>query len=462
MDGSSNYAHLPLGWNTPHHDEQNRERISTTEFKVPPENLKALSLQRSYTASPRSSSKPSSTQPLKCSRSYSPRNAVENTGVTQVALNTLNPSPSQQYLKEPEKPHLDLALTDEGSPQTQKSLTPECLSDISSTSSSTRHSPGDYMHTPKKTPHPQAAFKHFSFQLSAQLWNQLKEETHALFKANQVLYVPSSIETHRFKEIGSPQTSAVVINGKFLHANFIKIQNGPLLIAAQYPHENNAARELFWRCAFLHGSIIDLSQSNEPEVTPYYPLGEGESKHYGSMHITCKTIGLLHQNMPDIFHIFYDVTDYTQTTPQTKQISRTHYCGWKDHTHTSLDRLSLLVDLIEENPFEQQIIHCRAGVGRTGTLITACNLKKRILNGSVTRENLNSSIVTITANLRLMRGPFFVQKPEQLYQLVEYGLRVLQELEEGRLNSLNQPSKSEDQPVESFSTTDLTDEDQPS
>lgn len=470
MDGALNCTCLPPEWTMPNVNEQNRTRRSTTEFKIPSEDLEELSLQPSHTPShtvsltpsphpsPTSSPAPSPRR----SRSYS-RYAVDNTGVTQIVLNAFNQPSDQQDLKKPEKPHLDISLTDEGSPQSKKGPTPEFLSDIPSTSS-THYSPGAYMHTPRRTPRPQAAPKHFNFQLSAQLWNQLKEETRALFKEIPVLLVPVSPETHRFKEICSPQASAVIINGKFLHANRIQLENGPLLIAAQYPHENDSARELFWRCAFLHGSIIDLSQSNEPEVTPYYPLEEGKSKRFGNMHITCKTISLLHQDVPDIFHILYDVTDLEQDPPQTKQISRTHYFGWKDHTDTSLDRLSLLVDLIEANPFEQQILHCRAGVGRTGTLITACNLKKRITDRRITRENLNSSIVTLTAHLRLMRGPLFVQKQEQLYQLVEYGLQVFEELEAARLNSLHQIAQSQAsaQMGESSNITDESSEDQPS
>lgn len=377
------------------------ERSPTIESKTPTEELAALTLH------------PKNSPPPFQRDSYSFSRHSESNPLTQVAVTAPNSSSRPQSM----------------------SLTPEFFANTLSLSSSTRHAPEAYMNTPRNTPRPVSATRHFNFEPPAQLWGQLHQKTIDLFNDKLVRVVSYSSKTHRFSDIDSPQTSAIFINAQFLHANYVQVKNGPLLIAAQYPYESESARELFWKCALEHGSIIDLAQSNEPEVTPYYPLKEGKSERYGNVQVICTSIRPLHQDMSDISYSVYDVTDFAEHTPQTKQIARIHYFGWKDHTHASLDRLSLLVEYLEQHPFEQQIIHCRAGVGRTGTLITACNLKKKILNREISRENLQDSVINLTAESRLMRGPKFVQKKEQLYQLIEYGLQILQELEEkDRLN----------------------------
>lgn len=65
-------------------------------------------------------------------------------------------------------------------------------------------------------------------------------------------------------------------------------------------------------------------------------------------------------------------------------------------------------------------VHCRAGMGRTGTLIVAVILKEKIERGEITPANLRESLLKIVLGLRKHRGSAFVQRSTQLNALVEY------------------------------------------
>lgn len=70
-------------------------------------------------------------------------------------------------------------------------------------------------------------------------------------------------------------------------------------------------------------------------------------------------------------------------------------------------------------------IHCRAGVGRTGTLITALLLKEKIESGVIHKQNLDDSLIDLLLQLRHQRGPKFVENKAQLDLLRRYAESLL-------------------------------------
>lgn len=250
-------------------------------------------------------------------------------------------------------------------------------------------------------------------------------------------YLLNSPLTHRFGDIDCIQSTAVTINNtQFLHANHVAYPSSsdskaPLsCIASQYPHEHTLLRELFWRSALQYGSIFDLTQKSELEankLTCYYP-NEGEKfipKIYGSLTITLKKAKLLDENLQKCI---YFVQDDSQSPPIIKEIRRIHDFGWQDHTAlTSPERLSHLIFLLKQKPEEEACIHCRGGIGRTGTLITAFYLDHMIAKGEVTSENLHQKLASLIFNLRKKRNAQFVKYFTQFQLLIEFGKLKLAE-----------------------------------
>lgn len=108
-----------------------------------------------------------------------------------------------------------------------------------------------------------------------------------------------------------------------------------------------------------------------------------------------------------------------KTNNETRKIYHIQYKNWRDHTGpASFDDIDNLINYMElfsnsSGNSEPAIVHCSAGVGRTGTFI-ACAIIKRLF---LKRENIN--IPEIVNNLRRCRSGM-VQTEEQYHFLYRY------------------------------------------
>jgi protein tyrosine phosphatase len=220
---------------------------------------------------------------------------------------------------------------------------------------------------------------------------------------------------HRFTDICCPQDTAISVGGKFIHAN--KVGQGLTerrFIATQAPLE--ADREIFWKAIFEdQATIIDLTTPKDPGIVPYYPTEPFGSMIFGSMKVTLIGVGSGDQKP-------YSVVNTSDGT--ARLIVRHHFSRWPDFGAISLKELNRLVEeiLTEKPPKGRDTIwvHCRAGVGRTGTLITALILKEKFDRGELTSKNASAVLSETILKLREQRGPSFVQQPVQLKLLNEF------------------------------------------
>ncbi|MBA3815899.1 MAG: dual specificity protein phosphatase family protein, partial [Parachlamydiaceae bacterium] len=224
--------------------------------------------------------------------------------------------------------------------------------------------------------------------------------------------------------IGCPKATAINIDNQYLHAN--RIGSGiskRIFIASQAPH--HITFPLFWQTAFNIGNIVDLTRQEEEnqfedDTKIYYPEIINQSQQHGPMQVT-----LLNSEVINDFQIFHYLLTNT-LTKSSKNISRLHYSHWKDLSAIPITTLQQLVDTLESTPKDEGIcVHCMAGVGRTGTLITACILKEQILTKKIDKTNLDDSLIELIIALRVQRGKYFVEKESQLALLRNYALLLL-------------------------------------
>lgn len=248
----------------------------------------------------------------------------------------------------------------------------------------------------------------------ADLWSHLGQKTQAQLQGLE--FLSEGDLNHRFSDVQCPKKTAVAVAGQYLHANKVgKVITQRSFVASQAPLEEDY--ELFWKAIFEgNHTILDLTtikDQTDGGVTKYYPDQLNETMKYGSMSV--KLIGVSGRTHT------YQIEN--TETGVVKNIKRCHFTDWKDFGTVSLPVLHELVQEVETlspNPKDLLWIHCRAGVGRTGSLITALILKEKIERGEINKENLDGSLMDIIIELRKERGPYFVQQKDQLDLLRHY------------------------------------------
>lgn len=264
----------------------------------------------------------------------------------------------------------------------------------------------------------QPILKNLSHQSIEDLWQTLEGRTTTpdCLSTNEV--------DNRFADIFCPRLTAVQVDNQYIHANFVgEGATDHRFIASQAPTKKEL--ENFWTASFQHGIIImDLTNfidRTQKGVNAYYPQLMCQES-YGSMTV----LSLQQRKINDGLRLhFYNVS---KGDSNPKRIMRFEYSQWPDRGVIDLKTLDQLVTIINDNQANKTplLTHCRAGVGRTGTLITAIILKEKIEKGHIHADNLESELIELILLLRTQRGVHFVQSLEQFELLVNYGRNKIQ------------------------------------
>jgi protein tyrosine phosphatase len=162
-----------------------------------------------------------------------------------------------------------------------------------------------------------------------------------------------------------------------------------------------------------YAAIIDLTTSRDvmPGAVMYYPV---EQAKIDSIDVAFKNAS---EDNTFAYHI--------KTAEGEKTILRFHFNRWFDHSAVNVETLLFLTETIEQkfHPSKERPlwIHCMAGIGRTGTLVTAFILKEKIQSKEINRENLGPSLVNLIFELRKERSPYFVETFDQFALLLSFG-----------------------------------------
>lgn len=240
------------------------------------------------------------------------------------------------------------------------------------------------------------------------LFADLAVETEKLMR--NIEHLPFIFGEHRFDDVLCPKHTAISYTKNpldYIHANRVDFPKGKSFIAAQV----NLRHDKFWKAAILHTNlIVDLTTPRDSIV--YYP-GLNQTYVTDDVKITCA-------GEEDIAAHF-KLSTYSVTTEDgvKKNIKRIHYNNWNDYSDTALDELITLINLVEKHTDEgiSPMVHCRAGVGRTGTFMAACHLKHLKTESPLDSEKL---LVDTILFGREARGALFVQSKEQLTLLIKY------------------------------------------
>lgn len=236
----------------------------------------------------------------------------------------------------------------------------------------------------------------------------LKEETA------QLTFNYTDEVVGRFTDVKCPSETAVKAGDKGFHGNWVRMPDGYSYIATQAPVYLDFGT--FWQTAFENnGIIVDLTTPRD-RIESYCPSSGVD--FFGKCMIT-------HTGTEEIDEHFKLYTYSVTINGQEREVQRLHFDAWKDYNGTGLESLNKLVEIIDGKmeSGKTPIVHCRAGIGRTGTLISVLTLRNLQKQGRITDKNVNETVKNVILTGRKCRGPAFVQSKSQ-FETVKASLTV--------------------------------------
>ncbi|KAM6115162.1 receptor-type tyrosine-protein phosphatase eta [Pterocles gutturalis] len=194
----------------------------------------------------------------------------------------------------------------------------------------------------------------------------------------------------------------------YINANYMPGYNSKkAFIAAQGPLPNTV--EDFWRMIWEKNiySVVMLTKCVEQGRTKceqYWP--DEQSKSYGDIIVTMVSEVVLPE---------WTIRDFTvekSNTPESHTVRQFHFTSWPDHgvpetTELLINFRHLVHEYSSQNPIDSPVlVHCSAGVGRTGTFIAIDRLIQQI-----DMEN-TVDVYGVVYDLRMHR-PLMVQTEDQ-------------------------------------------------
>uniref|UniRef100_A0A6Q2YQ05 Tyrosine-protein phosphatase n=1 Tax=Esox lucius TaxID=8010 RepID=A0A6Q2YQ05_ESOLU len=249
----------------------------------------------------------------------------------------------------------------------------------------------NYQYSPERAPQEQAQPDHDPASLTDSIL-QLKEglSTGAVQQQFDQLYrkrpglsmscakLPQNISKNRYRDISPYDATRVILRGEdgdYINANYINMEiPGSGLtnryIACQGPLPSTCSD--FWRMTWEQRSDVVVMLTTQVErgrvkCHQYWPTS-GTSATYGSVQVTCET------EEGNTAFLVRGMTLRHPETGESRPLTQIQYMAWPDHgvPDDSTDFLDLvsLVRSKREVKEEPVIVHCSAGIGRTGVLIT--------------------------------------------------------------------------------------------
>lgn len=208
-----------------------------------------------------------------------------------------------------------------------------------------------------------------------------------------------------------------------LHANKVILHECEV-ICSQAPTESRFSH--FWKAVCESRAII-LDLTNELPK-PYYPLFDKKEQD-GWLIVQPEPVKNL-SNKEEV--LFYSAKYHATHEGETHQVTRIGYASWNDMSSILVEDLDHLVRTIINIKAEQTLlVHCRAGVGRTGTFVVAMALFMMHLRGQLKSQVEKSGSAAVIDHListgRNQRGPLFVSNEVQyvlLHDYMEYLLKL--------------------------------------
>ncbi|XP_074071082.1 tyrosine-protein phosphatase non-receptor type 4 isoform X1 [Macrotis lagotis] len=189
--------------------------------------------------------------------------------------------------------------------------------------------------------------------------------------------LPQNISKNRYRDISPYDATRVILkdNDDYINANYInmEIPSSSIInqyIACQGPLPNTCKD--FWQMTWEQGSSMVVMLTTQVErgrvkCHQYWPELT-ENSLYGNFQVTC------HSEEGNSAYVFRNMTLCNLEKNESRQLTQIQYIAWPDHgvPDDSSDFLDFVCHVRNKRAGKEEpiIVHCSAGIGRTGVLIT--------------------------------------------------------------------------------------------
>ncbi|KAL4473957.1 hypothetical protein ABPG72_000319 [Tetrahymena utriculariae] len=177
---------------------------------------------------------------------------------------------------------------------------------------------------------------------------------------------------------GLPSKASTYINANFINDCFNRKK---IFIATQGPMKNTIAN--FWKMVWYSDvksvvMLCRLIEQERVECDQYWPDNQDEQRQ--PLYIGQFTINIEDEQIKDKLIIRkLNISKEEDDQIKTKIVIQYHWLGWPDHgvpDDDSYETLEEIIDIMVQNANlgKKTVVHCSAGVGRTGTILSLVNL----------------------------------------------------------------------------------------
>jgi protein-tyrosine phosphatase len=186
------------------------------------------------------------------------------------------------------------------------------------------------------------------------------------------------------------------------------------LVAAQAPVPEGLSA--WWNTITLQGTSLILMLTKEVErgmlkADRYWPATKDEPLTFGPVEVHLEE----QRELPDLQLVIRTLRATRRGAGGTNSstiVTQVQYLGWPDHgIPASAASFHEMIKILEGHPTDAPVIvHCSAGIGRTGTLIGFYAVKKRLESGQLEEQTVFDVVRVMKSSRRGM-----VQRFDQYY-----------------------------------------------
>ena len=237
-------------------------------------------------------------------------------------------------------------------------------------------------------------------------------------------------DTCRYKNIRCYKDNFVKISTPHerINASWIHFPNENSFISAQAPLSNTI--DDFWTMCFDYNiniviMLCNLEENGKEKCVEYWEnekrdvLDSAASTFDSKFIITYTT----EQINDDITIRNINIKDKTKEENGEKKIKQIHYGSWPDHQSVDLQsiygNILFMFNIVDiEIGHSPIVVHCSAGVGRTGTFIALYNLYRDILDQIHDNNNKNITINFMNLVRKMKEMRMHLVETEAQYNLI--------------------------------------------